>query len=233
MLENIEDVHIAVDSGDGILVQFIEDGMNGLSQNQNMENINEEDEKSEYSDEQFDEEADEAQTVPRVTKDQVGNALKHVRYLLMIKKVPRTHMVKYLLMGENLERDANKNDEEVIPTKTLATIFERKFNLGGTKATKLARFFVEGPPKSANDEVIEEKEHRTDRETLVKRLREHLPDYMLYNTIAVDSMLSRLQGIASSKASELLDDFNLEDEDSNGFLSFDQIQKVWKYDGLP
>ena len=98
MLENIEDVHIAVDSGDGILVQFIEDGMNGLSQNQNMENINEEDEKSEYSDEQFDEEADEAQTVPRVTKDQVGNALKHVRYLLMIKKVPRTHMVKYLLM---------------------------------------------------------------------------------------------------------------------------------------
>lgn len=46
-----------------------------------MENINEEDEKSEYSDEQFEEEdVEEAQTVARVTKDKVGNALKQVRY---------------------------------------------------------------------------------------------------------------------------------------------------------
>ena len=142
-------------------------------------------------------------------------------------------MIKYLLKGEKLERDDHKNDEEIIPTKTLAAIFERKFNLGGTKATKLARFFVEGPAASADDEEIEDKEHTTDRETLIKRFHEHLPDYMLFNNLAVESMLSRLQGIASSKASELLDDFNLEDEDSNGFLHFDQIQKVWKYDGLP
>ena len=46
-------------------------------------------------------------------------------------------------------------------------------------------------------------------------------------------MLSRLQGIVGEKRVDLLDDFNLEDEDSNGFLSFTQLQKVWKYDGLP
>lgn len=37
----------------------------------------------------------------------------------------------------------------------------------------------------------------------------------------------------SGKSAEFLDDLNLEDEDSNGFVSFEQLQKVWKYGGLP
>ena len=35
------------------------------------------------------------------------------------------------------------------------------------------------------------------------------------------------------KTVDLLDDLNLDDEDSNGFLPFEQIYKVWKYSGLP
>lgn len=46
-------------------------------------------------------------------------------------------------------------------------------------------------------------------------------------------MLSRLQGIMSGKEADYLDDLNLDDEDSNGYLPFDQIQKVWKTSGLP
>ena len=76
ILEHPEDIHIAVDSGDGILVQFIENegqGPGQFTENNEMANINEEDEKSEYSDEQFDEEEDkedeepEVSMVPRIT----------------------------------------------------------------------------------------------------------------------------------------------------------------------
>jgi len=54
ILEQPEDIHIAVDSGDGILVQFIENEGQGPGQafeSNEMANINEEDERSEYSDE--------------------------------------------------------------------------------------------------------------------------------------------------------------------------------------
>lgn len=89
-----------------------------------MANINEEDEKSEYSDEQFDEEEDkedeepEVSMVPRITLEKVEKGLKNVRLLLMIKKVPSTHMAKYMLKGENLERN-EETGEEIITTKTL------------------------------------------------------------------------------------------------------------------
>lgn len=65
VLTQIGEVHIAIDSGDGILVQFIEGGENAADQaaitsnNGNMAHIDEEEEKSEYSDEKFDDDDDE------------------------------------------------------------------------------------------------------------------------------------------------------------------------------
>ena len=109
-------MHIAVDSGEGILVQFVDTG-NGEGQNayegaprpnNDMANINEEDEKSEYSDEQFEEDV---KTVPRIALDAVQKVLAQIKLLLMIKKVPRSHMVKYLLKGEALG-EADEAGEE-------------------------------------------------------------------------------------------------------------------------
>ena len=159
-----------------------------------MANINEEDEKSEYSDEQFEEEeVPKVQTIPRITLDAVKKVFEQIKLLLMIKKVPRTHMVKHLLKGEILDQDENSGLEQ-LSTKTLMTIFERKFNFSNGKATKMARFFIEGPPPSDSpeDAEIEEKDHKVDRETLINRFKEHVPDYMLYNSLALESMLSRL-----------------------------------------
>ena len=69
ILDTIQDVHIAIDSGEGVLVQFIEEGANGPAPNNNMENINEaENERSEYSDEQFEDEQEETTTVARISK---------------------------------------------------------------------------------------------------------------------------------------------------------------------
>ena len=196
-----------------------------------MANINEAEEKSEYSDEAFEEEdeapkEEEVERIPRVTVKQVSNGLGAVRILLMIKKVPRTHMVKYLLKGEALPKD-EQTGEEVISNKTLTQIFERKFNFGNSKATKLARFFVEGPPMEVEEEdadpEIEDKDHSTNRETLIHRFKQHVSHFNLYNSMAVEHMLSRLQGIMSGKETDFLDDLNLDDEDSNGYLPFEQI----------
>lgn len=97
----------------------------------------------------------------------------------------------------------------------------------------MARFFIEGPPEGDDDAEIAEQEHTSDRLSLITRLNTHVSPYMLYNSLALESMLSRLQGIMSGKAADFLDDLNLDDEDSNGYLPFEQIQKVWKYSGLP
>lgn len=37
----------------------------------------------------------------------------------------------------------------------------------------------------------------------------------------------------SGKSADFLEDLNLEDEDSNGYLSFEQIQKLWRVGGHP
>lgn len=130
--------------------------------------------------------------IPRISLDKVGKGLKQIRLLYMIKKVPRTHIVKYVLRGETLAKN-EETGEEIVTTKNLSTIFERKFNFGSSKATKLARFFIEGTAEGEDDKMeIEEKEHTSDRESLIKRFKTHIGDYMLYNSLALDSMLSRL-----------------------------------------
>ena len=58
----------------------------------------------------------------------------------------------------------------------------------------MARFFIEGPPAEGEDAdaEIEEKEHSSDRESLITRLKAYVSPYMLYNSLALESMLSRL-----------------------------------------
>ena len=65
ILEYQNDIHVAVNSGDGILVQFVENELQGNqgSSNNDMANINEEDEKSEYSEDEFEEDKEEPQVV--------------------------------------------------------------------------------------------------------------------------------------------------------------------------
>ena len=96
-----------------------------------------------------------------------------MRLLFMIKKVPRSHMTQYLLKGVDLPADPENPADHTISTKTLTQIFERKFNFGNGKATKMARFFVEGPASAEdqNGNQIEQKDWTTDRETLIGRVK--------------------------------------------------------------
>ena len=70
--------------------------------------------------------------MPRVQIEKVTKGLNQIKLLLMIKKIPQSHMVKYLLKKEALVE--NEEGEECVSTKSLATIFERKFSFKGTKA---------------------------------------------------------------------------------------------------
>ena len=127
--------------------------------------------------------------MPRVPLDKVSKGLNQIKLLFMIKKIPQTHMVKYLLKKEALVE--NEDGEECVSTKSLASIFERKFSFKSTKAKKIARFFIEGPPGDEGAS-IEEKDHVLSREQLIERFKKHISNYMVYNSLAIESMLTRL-----------------------------------------
>ena len=153
----------------------------------------------------------------RVPIEKVEPTLKDIRLKLMIKKVPYTHVAKYFL--DKVDLQINEETElETLSTKQLASVFETKFNFGGTKAHKIARFIVEGPATSEEDAEIEERDHSVDKETFIKRLRSHITQYNLLNGLAITSMLTRLQGIIDTKTKDFAEDLNLDDEDSNGYL---------------
>ena len=100
-LASIDDMLTAVDNGEGVLVQFIE--INKVED----EPQEEEEQKSDYSEDAFDEE--EKPVTPRIMRvpvEKVKNGLKEIRMKLMIKKVPYTHMAKYML--ENVELAADE-----------------------------------------------------------------------------------------------------------------------------
>ena len=153
----------------------------------------------------------------RVPVEKVEPTLKDIRLKLMIKKVPHTHIAKYFLEKVDLHID-EETEVETLSTKQLATVLETKFNFGGTKAHKIARFIVEGPATSEEDAEIEEKDHSIDKETIIKRLRQHIPQYHLPNGFAITGMLTRLQGIIDTHAKDFAEDLTLDDEDSNGCL---------------
>ena len=99
-LASIDDMLTAVDNGEGVLVQFIE--INKVED----EPQEEEEQKSDYSEDAFDEE--EKPVTPRIMRvpvEKVKNGLKEIKMKLMIKKVPYTHMAKYMLEKVELTAD--------------------------------------------------------------------------------------------------------------------------------
>ena len=90
----------AIENGEGVLVQFIE-----LNKEEEDE-AEEEEQKSDYSEDAFDEE--EKPVTPRIMRvpiEKVQKGFKDIRMKLMIKKVPFTHMGKYLLDKVDLVTD--------------------------------------------------------------------------------------------------------------------------------
>jgi len=158
--------------------------------------------------------------VMRVPIEKVEPTFKNIRLQLMIKRVPHTHVAKYFLNEIEFKVD-EETEIESLSTKQLADVIVKKFSFSEKKAHKIARFLVEGPATSEEDAEVEEKDHTVDKETFIKRIREHIPFYNVLNGLAITSMLSRLQGIIDSHAKEFAEDLNLEDEENSGYLTLE------------
>ena len=69
--------------------------------------------------------------------------------------------------------------------------------------------------------------------SLVRAMRQYVPEYSLLNGLQVSSMLGHLASMVDGKHEAMLEDLNLEDDDSVGVLSFDRIMRYWNYSGYP
>ena len=201
----------AIENGEGVLVQFIEI-------NKEEDEAEEEEQKSDYSEDAFDEE--EKPVTPRIMRvpiEKVQKGFKDIKMKLMIKKVPYTHMAKYLLDKVDLVTDEETGLAN-LSTSQLASILETKFKMSESKSKKIARFIVEGPSTSEEDAEIEEKDHKVDTEIFITRLREHIPKYFIFNGLAITSKLTQIQNIVDTGASKLAEDLIDDDYDGNGFI---------------
>ena len=104
-----------MESGDGILVQFVEQNELDESGEKVVKEEDEEGNQSDYSEEKFEEEEQDKgpEMIDRIPAERVKNILKHIRLLFMIKKVPREYMVTYLLSDQKLEEDEETNIERI------------------------------------------------------------------------------------------------------------------------
>ena len=120
---------------------------------------------------------------------------------------------------------------ELVSSNKLAQIFAAKFKFSMSKATKLARFLVEGvaASDSEEDKMIEKRDHTADLVVLIERLRQHIGDYAVPKPFAITSMFRRLQDIVEGKLEELKGDMDLEAENEyEEWLSMEVIWRLWK-----
>ena len=109
----------------------------------------------------------------------------------MVKRVSHTHIAKYLLSEIELETN-EETGVESLTTKQLAGTISKKLAFSEKKSRKLARFLVEGPATSEEDMEVLEKDHSVDKETFIRRVRQHIPFFNVLNGLAITSMLTRL-----------------------------------------
>jgi len=71
------------------------------------------------------------------------------------------------------------------------------------------------------------------RTALITTMREHIPSYTVMNGIEVSGLLGRLVNMVDGRHQEIMEELNLEDEDSEGVLPFEKIIRYWNYSGYP
>jgi hypothetical protein len=71
------------------------------------------------------------------------------------------------------------------------------------------------------------------RTALITIMREHISSYKVMNGIEVSGLLGRLVNMVDGRHQEIMEELNVEDEDSEGFLPFEKIIRYWNYSGYP
>ena len=159
-------------------------------------------EPSNYEEEEFEEQEVPADLDP-VTETQVKDLFKELKIILQIKEVKHGDALKFILHGQKEKEKSSK--VKYVSVSTLKSSLKKKIGFSEDKCLLLARFLVEttdsetGKVKSQENAEFKGQEHidacKLIRKELYKRFMDALPDYAIYNGLAITSLLTRIQSM--------------------------------------
>jgi len=160
--------------------------------------------------------------------------------ILIIKKVKKVDVLKYVLRGVRDETTGKK--VKVVTIQALADGLQKKIGFADLDVPmKLAKYLIEKPNDEGKIELMDNAGFKGQthaeavsikRKDLQNSLTDHIKDYSLYNGRAITSLLSQLQNLFESTREDLLQDLEDQDYDDLGTAPMDEIWKSMQLAGL-
>lgn len=159
--------------------------------------------------------------------DMVKSHFEELMIILKIKQIKRADCLRYILHG------ARDEDGKKIRKVSIAALHNQIVDrIGFTEevAEKMARYLIEKP--NADGKVEFSMQTAIPRKQLQENLLKNIKDYMLYNGLAITSLLNRLQGMFEDYRTDLLQELEDQDYDDLGTCPLQDIYKSMKLIGL-
>ena len=195
-----------------------------------------EEEESNYEeDNDFEEVVSETVFKDPVNLKDVQKYFKELRLILQIKNIKKGDALKFILHGV---RDSESNKKsKVISVKAFSEQLHSKIGFDDTVSLQLARFLIEKPN---DDGKIEQKGSEANhyevttivRKHLSEKFLSHIEDYVLYNGMALTSLLTRIQGLFEEQRVELEEELVDRDYEDAGTATMEEIFETMGLIGL-
>lgn len=162
-----------------------------------------------------------------LTIEKVQVHFEELLIILKIKQIKKEDALKYILHGL---RDEDQKKVKKVTIAALHNQLVERIGFSEEVSEKLARFLIEKPNEEGKVEFSMQASMR--RKDLHEKLMSHLKEYMLYNGLAITSLLNRLQGMFEDYKVELLEELESQDYDDLGTCPMADIYKSMKLVGL-
>ncbi|CDW75229.1 UNKNOWN [Stylonychia lemnae] len=166
-------------------------------------------EEEQYEEEEFDEYVE--NLVDCVKYEDVQFTVLELRLKLQIKKVKRQNAFKYVM---NSLKDEKGKRIKIVSLKQLQNQFYLRMKFDNNESLLLARYIMEQP--NQNGQVAFNIQAQVPRSYLKKKFEEIVPNYIIYNGLAISSMLNRITTILDDYKSSIEDYLNDKDESESG-----------------
>ena len=207
---------------------------------QNLEEVEEEAEPSDYEEDAFEAEAppEKVYAAPVPLAD-VKAHFTELGAILQVKQIKKGDALKYILHG--LRDPETSKKIKKVTLETLERQFVDRIGFAKEVSSKLSKFLIEtpneegkilqmdsgGPTGQTHGQAVFAR-----RKDLQGKLLSNIRDYTLYNGLAITSMLSRLQSLFEDHRTELLTELEDADYDELGTAPLEDIWKAMKLVGL-
>ena len=259
--QNYEDLvaqmrqHFAMDNDDQIKIKYVNEvgELHELNQNtwdhckelsitnqiqlgiELIQAVIEEEESNYEEDNDFEEVMSETVYKDPVELKDVQRLFKELRLILQIKAIKKGDVLKYILHGVRDSETSKKR--KVISVKTLSEQIQDKIGFDDTASLKIARFLIEKPNDEGKIEQKGSEANHYEKTTIVRKqlsekLLNHIEDYVLYNGMALTSLLTRIQGMFEEQRIELEEELVDRDYEDAGTASMEEIFETMGLIGL-